>query len=201
VIAYVRGPITAVGPGSAVIEVGGLGLELQCAPSTIAELRLGQTATLAASLVVREDSLTLFGFADDDERQVFETLQTVTGVGPRLAQSLLAVHRPDSLRRAVADDDVAALMRVPGVGRKGAQRLVLELKDRLGAPSGAEPGAASSGSHEGPVWQGRVHAALVGLGWSTREADAAVAAVAEDVAPDADVATVLRAALRSLDRA
>jgi Holliday junction DNA helicase RuvA len=201
VIAYVRGPITAVGPGSAVIEVGGLGLELQCAPSTIAELRLGQTATLAASLVVREDSLTLFGFADDDERQVFETLQTVTGVGPRLAQSLLAVHRPDSLRRAVADDDVAALMRVPGVGRKGAQRLVLELKDRLGAPSGAEPGAASSGSHEGPVWQGQVHAALVGLGWSTREADAAVAAVAEDVAPDADVATVLRAALRSLDRA
>jgi Holliday junction DNA helicase RuvA len=201
VIAYVRGPVAAVGPGSAVIEVGGLGLELQCAPSTIAELRLGQTATLAASLVVREDSLTLFGFADEDERQVFETLQTVTGVGPRLAQSLLAVHRPDSLRRAVADDDVAALMRVPGVGRKGAQRLVLELKDRLGAPTGTDTSAAPGAAHDGPVWQGQVHAALVGLGWSTREADAAVAAVAEDVDPDADVATVLRAALRMLDRA
>lgn len=200
-IAYVRGPVAAVGPGSAVIEVGGVGLELQCAPSTIAELRLGQTATLAASLVVREDSLTLFGFADDDERQIFETLQTVTGVGPRLAQSLLAVHRPDSLRRAVADDDVAALMRVPGVGRKGAQRLVLELKDRLGAPTGTDLGGAPTTSHDGPVWQGQVHAALVGLGWSTREADAAVGAVAEEVAPDADVATVLRAALRSLDRA
>jgi Holliday junction DNA helicase RuvA len=200
VIAYVRGPVAAVGPGSAVIEVGGLGLELQCAPSTIAELRLGQTATLAASLVVREDSLTLFGFADEDERQVFETLQTVTGVGPRLAQSLLAVHRPDSLRRAVADDDVAALMRVPGVGRKGAQRLVLELKDRLGAPTGTDAAPAGT-THDGPLWQGQVHAALVGLGWSTREADAAVAAVAEDVEPDADVATVLRAALRMLDRA
>jgi Holliday junction DNA helicase RuvA len=201
VIAYVRGPVAAVGPGSAVIEVGGLGLELQCAPSTIAELRLGQTATLAASLVVREDSLTLFGFADEDERQVFETLQTVTGVGPRLAQSLLAVHRPDSLRRAVAGDDVAALMKVPGVGRKGAQRLVLELKDRLGAPTGTDLGAPSTSSHDGPVWQGQVHAALVGLGWSTREADTAVAAVAEEVEPDADVATVLRAALRTLDRA
>jgi Holliday junction DNA helicase RuvA len=201
VIAYVRGAVASVGPGSAVIEVGGVGLELQCAPSTIAELRLGHTATLAASLVVREDSLTLFGFADEDERQVFETLQTVTGVGPRLAQSLLAVHRPDSLRRAVAADDVAALMRVPGVGRKGAQRLVLELKDRLGAPGGAEPGTSPGASTEGPAWQGQVHAALVGLGWSTREADAAVSAVAEDVAPDADVASVLRAALRSLDRA
>lgn len=200
-IAYVRGPVAAVGPGSAVIEVGGLGLELQCAPSTIAELRLGQTATLAASLVVREDSLTLFGFADEDERQVFETLQTVTGVGPRLAQSLLAVHRPDSLRRAVADDDVAALMRVPGVGRKGAQRLVLELKDRLGAPTGGDAAAAPGAGHDGPPWQGQVHAALVGLGWSTREADSAVAAVAEEVEPDADVATVLRAALRMLDRA
>jgi Holliday junction DNA helicase RuvA len=184
-----------------VIEVGGLGLELQCAPSTIAELRLGQTATLAASLVVREDSLTLFGFADEDERQVFEILQTVTGVGPRLAQSLLAVHRPDSLRRAVADDDVAALMRVSGVGRKGAQRLVLELKDRLGAPAGVGLGGAPTATHGGPVWHGQVHAALVGLGWSTREADVAVAAVAGEVPPDADVATVLRAALRALDRA
>lgn len=200
-IAYVRGPVAAVGPGSAVVEVGGIGLELQCTPSTIAELRIGQTATLAAALVVREDSLTLFGFADEDERTVFETLQTVTGVGPRLAQSLLAVHRPDSLRRAVADDDVAALMRVPGVGRKGAQRLVLELKDRLGAPTGSDLGPAQAPGATGPAWQGQVHAALVGLGWSAREADAAVAAVAEAMPADADVASVLRAALRTLDRA
>ena len=173
---------------------------MQCAPGTLADLRVGQQATLAASLVVREDSLTLYGFADDDERTIFEILQTVSGVGPRLAQSLLAAHTPDSLRHAVATDDVKALMRVSGVGNKGAQRLVLELKDRLGAPTG---GALDHGRPfvSGPAWEGQVHAALVGLGWSTREADAAVTAVAPEFESDADVSTVLRAALRSLDRA
>ncbi len=199
-IAYVRGSVASVGPGSAVVDVGGIGLELQCAPGTLAELRVGHLATLAASLIVREDSLTLYGFADHDERSVFEILQTVTGVGPRLAQAMLAVHRPDSLRRAVATDDVAALMRVSGVGRKGAQRLVLELKDRLGAPVGDSVDLGDPISR-GPAWEGQVLAALVGLGWSTREAEAAVSAVALDVEPDADVSTVLRAALRSLDRA
>lgn len=199
-IAYVRGSVASVGLGTAVVDVGGIGLELQCAPGTLAELRVGQAATLAASLVVREDSLTLYGFADDDERGVFEILQTVTGVGPRLAQAMLAVHSPDALRQAVATDDVTALMKVSGVGRKGAQRLVLELKDRLGAPSGAVVDLSGAPSHDGPAWQGPVHAALVGLGWSTREADAALAAVAPEVEPDADVSTVLRAALRSLDR-
>jgi Holliday junction DNA helicase RuvA len=111
---------------------------------------------------------------------------------------MLAVHRPDALRLAVATDDVAALMRVPGVGRKGAQRLVLELKDRLGAAHGGAGPVRAAG---GPAWQGQVHGALVGLGWSAREADDAVAAVATEVEPDSDVSTVLRAALRSLDRA
>jgi len=200
VIAYVRGPVASVGAGSAVVDVGGIGLELQCAPGTLAELRVGHQATLAATLVVREDSLTLYGFADEDERSVFEILQTVTGVGPRLAQSVLAALTPDTLRRAVATEDLTALMRVSGVGRKGAQRLVLELKDRLGAPVGdvVDLGAGLSAA---PTWEGQVREALIGLGWSPREADAAVAVVAEDVGPDADVATVLRLALRSLDRA
>ena len=199
-IAYVRGPVASVGAGSAVVDVGGIGLELQCAPGTLAELRVGHQATLAATLVVREDSLTLYGFADEDERSVFEILQTVTGVGPRLAQSVLAALTPDTLRRAVATEDLTALMRVSGVGRKGAQRLVLELKDRLGAPVGdvVDLGAGLSAA---PTWEGQVREALIGLGWSPREADAAVAVVAEDVGPDADVATVLRLALRSLDRA
>ncbi|HEY5137530.1 MAG TPA: Holliday junction branch migration protein RuvA [Candidatus Nanopelagicales bacterium] len=199
-IAYVRGPVASVGAGSAVVDVGGIGLELQCAPGTLAELRVGHLATLAATLIVREDSLTLYGFADEDERSVFEVLQTVTGVGPRLAQSVLAALTPDTLRRAVATEDLTALMRVSGVGRKGAQRLVLELKDRLGAPAGdvVDLGAGSSAA---PTWEGQVREALIGLGWSPREADAAVAVVAEDVGPDADVATVLRLALRSLDRA
>ena len=131
---------------------------------------------------------------------MFEILQTVTGVGPRLAQSVLAALSPDALRLAVATEDLTALMRVSGVGRKGAQRLVLELKDRLGSPTGEVVdlgGRASAGS----AWGGQVRDALIGLGWSPREAEAAVAVVSEDVQPDADVATVLRLALRSLDRA
>jgi len=200
VISYIRGSVASVAPGSAVVDVGGIGFELQCSSSTLAVLRVGQIATLSAALIVRADSLTLFGFADDDERATFDILQSVTGVGPRVAQALLAVHRPDSLRRAVATEDVAALTRVPGVGRKGAQRLLLELKDRLGSPVGTLVDIVPGGS-VGPSWQGQVHAGLVGLGWSTREADAAIAAVTPEVAHDADVATVLRAALRSLDRA
>ena len=199
-IAYVRGSVASVGAGSAVVDVGGVGLELQCAPGTLADLRVGHQTTLAAALVVREDSLTLYGFADEDERSVFEILQTVTGVGPRLAQSVLAALSPDALRRAVATEDLTALMRVSGVGRKGAQRLVLELKDRLGSPSGVvvDLGSAAAAA---PTWEAQVREALIGLGWSPREAEAAVAVVAEDVEPDADVSTVLRLALRSLDRA
>ncbi len=202
-IAYVRGTVMALAPTTAVLDVGGVGLELQCAPGTLADLRLGQPSTLAAALVVREDDMTLYGFADEDERTVFQLLQTVSGVGPRLAQSLLAVHRPDDLRRAVATEDVAALMKVSGVGRKGAQRLVLELKDRLGAPSSGAvdltdgPGSSPAGA----AWQASVHSALVGLGWTTRDADTAVVAVAEELGPDADVSGALRAALRTLDRA
>ncbi len=199
-IAFVRGHVVSAGASTAVLDVGGVGYELQCTPRTLAGLRVGHEATLAASMVVREDSMTLFGFADADERAVFEKLQSVTGVGPRLAQALLAAHTPDSLRLAVATEDVTALTRVSGVGTKGAQRLVLELKDKLGAPSGAMVDLTPGGG-TGPSWQGQVHSALVGLGWSAREADSAVAAVAEDAAPDADVASVLRLALRSLDRA
>lgn len=199
-IAFVRGTVVTVGAGSAVLDVSGVGYELLCTPRTLAELRVGHEATLAAAMVVREDSMTLFGFGDADERAVFDKLQSVSGVGPRLAQALLAAHTPDSLRLAIATEDVKALTRVSGVGQKGAQRLVLELKDKLGAPTGTTVDL-TPGAHGGPAWQGPVHSALVGLGWSAREADAAVAAVAEDAAPDADVATVLRLALRSLDRA
>jgi len=199
VIAFVRGTVVAAGSATAVLDVAGVGYELQCTPRTLAALRVGHEAVLSATLVVREDSMTLFGFADPDERTVFEQLQSVTGVGPRLAQALLAAHTPDSLRLAVATEDVKALTRVSGVGQKGAQRLVLELKDKLGAPSGTA--APPTPPAAGPAWQGQVHSALVGLGWSAKEADTAVAAVAEEAAPDADVATVLRLALRSLDRA
>ena len=197
-IAFVRGRVAALSPDVAVVEVGGVGLEVVCGPGTLAELRVGQEATLATALVVREDSLTLFGFADEDERVVFGLLQTVSGVGPRLAQAALSVHRPDVLRRAVATDDLVALMKVPGVGRKGAQRIVLELKDRLGPPRGS--GTTAPSAPTGADWQSQVRAGLLGLGWNSRDADAAVAAVAPESGTEPDVAALLRAALRSLDR-
>jgi Holliday junction DNA helicase RuvA len=201
-IAFVRGRVAEVGLTSAVLEVGGVGLELQCTPDTLAALRTGADAELPTSMVVREDSLTLFGFADDDEKQMFELVQTASGVGPKLAQAMLAVHRPEALRRAVAGEDVKTLTTVPGIGQKGAQRIILELRDRIGAPTAAP----ASPQAPGPVvsdWQAQVQAGLVGLGWSAKEADKAIAAVTpeaqEMVRPD--VALLLRAALRSLSKA
>src|ERR671939_2012391 len=132
-IASVRGTVAALGPDGAVVEVGGVGLAVSCSPGTLARLRAGENARRATSLVVREDSLTLYGFADDDERQLFELLQTANGVGPRLAQAILAIPPPREVRRAVSMGDLKALMQVPGIGKKGAERLVLELRDRLGS--------------------------------------------------------------------
>ncbi|WP_069467604.1 Holliday junction branch migration protein RuvA, partial [Actinacidiphila rubida] len=158
-IAFVSGQVAALAPDTAVIEVGGVGMAVQCAPNTLAALRIGQPARLATSLVVREDSLTLYGFADDDERQVFELLQTVSGVGPRLAQTMLAVHAPDALRAAVAAGDEKALTAVPGIGKKGAQRLLLELKDRLGAPVGTAVRQAAAAAPAS--WRDQLHGALL----------------------------------------
>ena len=132
-IASVRGEVLSVGLDSAVLEVGGVGLLVHTTPGTVAGLRRGAQARLATTLVVREDSLTLYGFADEDERDVFEPVQTVSGVGPRLALAMLAVHAPDALRAAVSTGDLAALTKVPGIGKKGAERIVLELRDKLGA--------------------------------------------------------------------
>ena len=204
-IASVRGQVLAVRLDSAVVEVGGVGMLVQAAPATLAGLRVGQEALLATSLVVREDSLTLFGFADADEREVFEVVQTVSGVGPRLALAMLAVHRPDGLRAAVAAEDHAALMRVPGIGKKGAQRICLELGDRLGVPVGAVAEALAAPVPE-DVRRERVVEALVGLGYPVKQAgeavDAVVAAPAagpsSDPVADLDVPATLRAALRHL---
>jgi Holliday junction DNA helicase RuvA len=196
VIASVHGRVAALGPDGVVVEVGGVGLAVSCTPGTLARLRVGQPARLATSLVVREDSLTLYGFSDDDERSLFELLQTASGVGPRLAQAVLAVLPPTEVRRAVATADVPALTRVPGIGKKGAERLVLELRDRVGPVEQLPP----VGGPVTPVapWRDQVRQALVGLGWSAREAEDAVAAVVADGDPAPDVPTLLRAALRVL---
>ncbi len=200
-IAFVRGTVADVGLTSAVLEVGGVGLQLLCTPATLATLRTGREALLPTSMVVREDSLTLFGFLDDDEKGVFELVQTASGVGPKLAQAVLAVLGPDELRTAIAAEDVKTLTRVPGIGQKGAQRMILELKDRIGAPVGHARAQALPAAEA--AWRGQVQQGLVGLGWSAKEADRAVEAVAPDAEASAvpDVAALLRAALRTLSKA
>jgi len=197
-IAFVRGRVAAVTLSSAVVEVGGIGLELMCTPGTLATLRTGQEATLPTSMVVREDSLTVFGFLDDDEKSIFELVQTASGVGPKVAQAITAVLAPDDLRRAIAGDDVKTLTRVPGIGQKGAQRIILELKDRIGPPTGGAPVGLPASTEP---WRGQVHQGLVGLGWSTKDADTAVDAVADQAGEAPDVGALLRAALRSLSKA
>ena len=197
-IASLRGRVVDLRLDAVVVEVGGVGLLAHATPGTLAGLRLGGEAHLATSLVVREDALTLYAFADADERDVFEAVQTVSGIGPRLALAMLAVHTPDALRRAVATEDLAALQRVPGIGRKGAQRIVLELGDRLGVPAGGDGtgGAAPAADRRDTVVE-----ALVGLGWNAKAAEDAVRAVLPDDAgplAEDDVAEVLRGALRVL---
>ncbi|MBO2463729.1 Holliday junction branch migration protein RuvA [Actinomadura violacea] len=198
-IAFVSGQVAAAGPDGAVIDVHGVGLAVQCTPATLAGLRVGDQAKVPTSLVVREDSLTLFGFADDDERTVFELLQTASGVGPRLALAMLAVHTPNALRRAVATEDLNALTKVPGIGKKGAQRIVLELKDRLGGPVG-DGAAEVRAPAASEAWRAQVQMGLVNLGWSAKDADAAVDAVAADLdgAEAPPVAALLKSALKKL---
>jgi len=197
-IASVRGRVAAVSPDGAVIEVGGVGLAVACAPNTLAGLRVGTEARLATSLIVREDSLTLYGFADDDARQLFELLQTASGVGPRLAQAVLAVHSPDTVRRAISTGDTTTLTRVPGIGKKGAERLILELRDRVGQFAG--DGAPMTSVAAGAAWTEQVRQALIGLGWTAGQADEAVAAVADqlDGATTPPVPVLLKQAIRML---
>jgi holliday junction DNA helicase RuvA len=204
VIAHLNGTVAGVSPDGAVIDVGGVGLRVQCTPDTLASLKPGEPARVATSLVVREDSLTLFGFGSEDERNVFELLQTASGIGPRLALAMLAVHPPDALRRAVAAEDLGALTMVPGIGKKGAQRIVLELKDRLGAPGDFAAGTQAPARKAEPSWRDQVQSGLMNLGWPAREAEQAVAAVEAEAESGGegvpDVAAALRAALRKLSK-
>jgi Holliday junction DNA helicase RuvA len=197
VIASVDGVVSAHTADGVVVRLGGVGLAVQTTPATRARLRVGDEASLATSLVVREDSLTLYGFAEADERDLFELLQTASGVGPRLAQAVLTVHPPDAVRQALLTEDLAALVLVPGIGRKGAQRMVLELKDKAGAA--VTPSAAPA---LGPAWRDTLVQALTGLGWSAGQAEDAVARLAEahpGAGPE-DVPAMLREALATLGR-
>lgn len=186
-IGHLRGTISHVALDRAVIEVGGIGLQVLCSPSTLAALRLGQEAIIVTSLVVREDSLTLYGFATDDERAMFELVQTSSGIGPKVALAILAVLDPDRLQSAIANGDVNTLTSVPGIGPKSAQRLIVDLKDRIGKVAQLHSPRADS--------EQQVVDALIGLGWSAKDSQKAVADVASE---SDDLSELLRLALRRL---
>ena len=184
-IASVSGRVISLRPDGVVVAVGGVGLALTTTPALRARARSGDDLVLSTSLVVREDSLTLFGFAEDEERDLFELLQTGSGVGPKLALAVLSVYAPVEVRRALLTEDLSTLQKVPGIGRKGAQRLVLELKDKVGtAPSGAG----------GPGWRDTLAAALAGLGFAPAQIDEAVTTLAPDSTGE-DVPALLKKAL------
>jgi holliday junction DNA helicase RuvA len=200
-ISFLRGTVVAVDEGEVTLDVGGVGLAVSCSSRTASAQRVGETATLLTALVVREDAWTIFGFSDSADRQAFALLQSVTGVGPRLAQAVLSALTAGELQQAVAREDLPALMRIPGVGRRLAQRLALELHDRLPEASASEDRKAALARVPAAA-QTAVVDGLVALGWSQREAAAAAAQVVGGIGDGqpADVAALLRAALRSLDR-
>jgi Holliday junction DNA helicase RuvA len=195
VIASVHGIVAALGPDGAVIEVGGVGLSVSCSPGTLARMRVGESARLATSLVVREDSLTLFGF---------ELLQTANGVGPKLAQTILGVHPPREVRRAIATNDLAALILVPGIGRKGAERIVLELRDRIGSiDQSSDSALGTAGLTAVAPWRDQLGHALAGLGFSSKESSEAIEVLAKELTASGsapDLAALLRRSIHLLGR-
>jgi holliday junction DNA helicase RuvA len=194
-ISSLRGPVLEIRLDSLVIGVGGVGMTVMCSPDTISQARVNQEITLFTSLIVREDSLTLFGFATSDNREMFEVVQGVSGFGPKLAFTILSSLPADELRTAIGNEDVARLKQTPGVGAKGAQRLVLELKDRIGTPTS---GVKRSASKEAQ-WQIQVEQGLLGLGWSPRDAQRAISAVIEEGVTDTQATPeLLRRALQIL---
>ncbi|XVS66687.1 Holliday junction branch migration protein RuvA [Actinosynnema sp. CA-299493] len=193
-ISSLRGQVLSIGLDHVVVEVGGVGYAVQATPTTLATLRRGEETQLATALVVREDSLTLFGFADTDARELFGLLQTVSGIGPRLALATLAVLEPDKLRAALAEGNITVLTQVPGIGRKGAERLIIELRDKVGQLAPAPSATGDAGQVRAQVTD-----ALLGLGFPAKQAEQAVDAV---LAGDGALGTseVLRRSLAALGR-
>ena len=196
-ISMINGIIRSIGADHAVVEVGGVGLSITITPATIALLNIGAPAQFYTSLVVREDSLTLFGFLDDDVRTLFELVQTVSGIGPKVAMSIVAALSPSQLGMAVAQDDISAIEKVPGIGRKGAQRLILELKGKL-----TDFGAGHKSAHHQPVWREQLASALISLGFSAKESDNAITSVVNQISEEggdansAELSDLLKRALQ-----
>ena len=206
-IASLSGTVEHVALDRAVIAVGGLGVQFSATPQTLSTLHEGRPGAVQTHLVVKEDALTLYGFADRDEREVFEVLITANGVGPRLALAILSVHHPETVRRAVTEEDEKTLTRVPGIGPKMARKIIVELSGRL-APTGEPvPEAEAEASAESAVvtvWHADVVQAMAGLGWSEKEALKAVEATVAarpELDEGRDVAALLRATLRDVGMA
>lgn len=203
-IVQLTGTVVQAGATSFILEVGGVGYLVNTTPATAAAVRPGETSTIHTSMVVREDSLTLYGFQFPGEREAFELVQTASGVGPRLAAAIVSVLSPAEIRRAVSTEDLARLCTVPGIGRKGAQKIVIELKDKVlllpdDESDGGETPAPVGG---GELWREQVGDGLQGLGWSARDAATACDNVAHLVEEEPGIAigTLMRAALNSLAR-
>jgi len=195
VIASVRGEVLDIALDHVVIEAAGVGYKVMATPATLATLRRGTEARLITAMIVREDSMTLYGFADAESRDLFLTLIGVSGVGPKIALATLAVYDAPTLRQVLGDGDVKALTRVPGIGKRGAERIVLELRDKVGAPGGAAPAGGGAGHGvRGPVVE-----ALIGLGFAAKQAEEACDKVLADD-PEASTSSALRAALAMLGR-
>jgi Holliday junction DNA helicase RuvA len=196
-ISMINGIVRSIGADRAIVEVGGVGLSITITPATSALLNIGAPAQFYTSLVVREDSLTLFGFLDDEVRTLFELVQTVSGIGPKVAMSIVAALSPSQLGMAVAQEDISAIEKVPGIGRKGAQRLILELKGKL-----SDFGTGHKSAHHQPVWREQLASALISLGFSAKESDNAITSVVNQISEEggdansAELSDLLKRALQ-----
>ena len=201
-ISLINGVVRSIASDRAVVEVGGVGLAVSLTSQTTSQLNLGAPVQLFTSLVVREDSLTLFGFLDEESRSAFELVQTVSGIGPKVALAILGAHTPQSLAVAIAQEDIKAIEKVPGIGRKGAQRLILELKGKI-----SDFGSVDHKQIHQPVWREQLTSALISLGFTAKDSDSAITAVVSQYADNGidaqsvDISELLKAALQSGRRA
>ena len=197
-ISLINGVVRSITTERTIVEVGGVGLAVSITSQTSSQLNIGVPAQLFTSLVVREDSLTLFGFLDDESRSAFELVQTVSGIGPKVALAILGAHSPQSLAVAIAQEDIKAIEKVPGIGRKGAQRLILELKGKI-----SDFGSSNHKQVHQPVWREQLTSALISLGFSAKDSDAAISAVIAQYADSGvdaqtvDISELLKAALQT----
>ena len=190
-ISRVLGTVAQVGVDDVVVVYGGLGFKVFIVPPLASELYKGDEIELYTHLIVREDALTLYGFKTEEERKVFEILMSVTGIGPRIGLAALSVFSPNDLRRAVVDQDAATLSRIPGVGKKVASRMLVELGDKLGLPAQLPEASAPSAG----VVEAEVKAALIGLGWNETKAESVLSELGGNGLNASDL---LRAALMKL---